>query len=149
MTIDRSFAFAAAGLAATLSACCFSGSEGVTSTPADPGAVVAPTASGPTAPSAPATLYVCNYAAGALCEETRSDSAAIKLIGLEETQGLCTTLGGTWSVASTCPREGLLGSCVYSGSGKTAYYYSTGDVPYTLDNARSGCVAPDEWRPAS
>jgi hypothetical protein len=154
MTIARSSLLAAA-LAAALSGCCFGGTEGITSAPGDPGAIVAPTPTGsaPTGSGAagaatPAgTLYVCHYVSGALCEETRSDSVAIAFLGLEETQGLCTGLGGTWSVGATCPRESLVGSCVYAGSGKTAYYYSTGDVPYTLDTARSGCVAPDEWHP--
>jgi hypothetical protein len=117
-------------LASSMSGCCYAGSPepapATSFAPSTPSAPSAPAAGGPTAAcDSLVTVTSC-----------RDQSGGAFALGEEFQRGLCM---GTYTSGGACPAAARIGSCD-DGMGTITRYYGTGNLPYSLETARSECM---------
>jgi len=92
---------------------------------------------------------------GASCDDSTSLSqcseytkGSMELLGEDFYKGMCELTSGKWSTGK-CPTENLTGTCD-DGAGGVTYYYSTGDLQYSAESAKSSCdLLGSTWKAGS
>lgn len=124
-------AFVTLFLLGSMSGCCYAGSPDPAATPSF---ASTPSTATPSAPAAGGPTAACdNSVTVSSCRDLSGGAFAL---GEEFQRGLCM---GTYTSGGACPTAGRIGSCD-DGMGTITRYYSTGNLPYTADTARSECM---------